>query len=98
MNVPEGGIDDLSALLEVERDLSDAELQALKQISQGHWEALRAAMVERARASYAFASPEQFATCVRAHLNAAQRLDLAHAEVYDCPHCAQRLKDRTQGP
>lgn len=84
----------LAQLLRSDRELSQEEQEALRDLADQAWSDLRAELNSRAHNAYAIADPGDFATCVREHMDHDQRVEMTKADAFHCPGCGRHLKDR----
>lgn len=82
-------------LLNQPRELSASERSSLARLSDLSWSAARALLQARAGATYAVATPADFAACVGEHLSREDASRMRDADRYECPTCHRILKDRT---
>lgn len=86
---------DLPDLLYVERELTPCEQNRLLRLAAAGWGHINGLLTRRAREMYALATAREFGECVLSHMNPEQRTDLVLADLYHCPGCGRRLKDRS---
>lgn len=91
---PQNPDDDISELLNAERELTQTERDRLRELTIATWAQLYDQAGALARSTYSVATSGQFAACVREHLDVEQMAALAQADVYQCPVCERLLKDR----
>jgi hypothetical protein len=89
---------DVADLLSADRELSDEEMERLRQASSAQWATLKAMLRSRARDAYAVSAPEDFERCVSEHMGAPDWAEMVVSGVFQCPVCARPLKDRRRTP
>lgn len=85
---------DLDDLLTADRELTEAEMDRLRRLSDQEWTQVTTTLFRQARRSYAVAAPDQFANCVTKHMVDIDYAEMINSDVFRCPHCDRLLKDR----
>lgn len=86
--------DDVDELLNTPRELTQTEMDRLREATTKTWQDVAVTLAERAHATYSVAATDDFIQCVSEHMDHADRAEMVVAGVYTCPQCSRLLKDR----
>ena len=85
---------DLDDLLKADRELTDQEMQRLRDLTDQEWSLVHQQLFARARTTYSVVPPEEFGHCVQLHMQTIDYMEMVNSDAFCCPVCGKLLKDR----